>query len=231
MNTNENLAPQVVLKLMKDIKKLCQNPPEGIKLFVNDDNVANITAELQGPEQTPFEGGVFRVKLVLGSDFPQSPPKGFFLTKVFHPNVSETGEICVNTLKKDWQPTHGLEHILLIIRCLLIHPNPESALNPDAGQLLLEDYEAFAKRASLMTRIHAKPKKASKKKSPEAEDDEDVAVDLSESKTVGSPSKKLKSTDSSSADGTVADMMMSTKPKLVKKKSAVPAKKAGLKRL
>ncbi len=25
---------------------------------------------------TPFEGGVFRMKLVLGQDFPASPPKG-----------------------------------------------------------------------------------------------------------------------------------------------------------
>ena len=27
---------------------------------------------------------------------------GFFITKIFHPNVSDKGEICVNTLKKDW---------------------------------------------------------------------------------------------------------------------------------
>lgn len=26
------------------------------------------------------------------------------MTKIFHPNVSENGEICVNTLKKDWNP-------------------------------------------------------------------------------------------------------------------------------
>ena len=29
---------------------------------------------------------------------------GYFLTKIFHPNVSEKGEICVNILKKDWNP-------------------------------------------------------------------------------------------------------------------------------
>ena len=29
---------------------------------------------------------------------------GYFLTKIFHPNISEKGEICVNTLKKDWNP-------------------------------------------------------------------------------------------------------------------------------
>ena len=69
-----------------------------------------------------------------------SAPKGFFCTKIFHPNVSSAGEICVNTLKKDWQPSHGLRHVLLVLRCLLIQPNPESALNEEAGRLLMEEY-------------------------------------------------------------------------------------------
>lgn len=108
-------------------------------------------------EGTPFEGGAFRMKLVLGKDFPQAPPKGFFLTKIFHPNVSKTGAICVNTLKKDWKPSHGIGHVLTVVKCLLIHPNPESALNEEAGKLLLEQYDDFARHAKMMTEIHAKP--------------------------------------------------------------------------
>jgi hypothetical protein len=38
----------------------------------------------------------------------------------------------------------------------LIAPNPESALNEEAGRLQLEDYEDYAKRAQLMTSIHAR---------------------------------------------------------------------------
>lgn len=63
---------------------------------------------------TPYAGGFFRVKLILGKDFPQTPPKAFFLTKIFHPNVAANGEICVNTLKKDWKPDLGIKHILLV---------------------------------------------------------------------------------------------------------------------
>jgi ubiquitin-conjugating enzyme E2 S len=80
------------------------------------------------------------MKLVLPPDFPASPPKGFFTTKIWHPNVSKSGEICVNVLKRDWKPDLGLRHVLLVIRCLLIEPYPESALNEEAGKALLEDY-------------------------------------------------------------------------------------------
>ena len=93
------------------------------------------------------------MKLVLGKDFPASPPQGtvitlylnknvpivpaclnslfvstyfsflpigFFLTKIFHPNVASNGAICVNTLKRDWKPDHGIRHILLVSDAIII---------------------------------------------------------------------------------------------------------------
>merc|ERR1712218_322988 len=123
---------------------------------VNDDDMTDIQAVIEGPPGTPYQGGQFRVKLALSKDYPVSPPKGFFLTKIFHPNVGPLGEICVNTLKKDWKPDLGIKHIPLTIKCLLIVPNPESALNEEAGKLLLERYDDYCTRAKLYTDIHAK---------------------------------------------------------------------------
>ncbi|GAB4851817.1 Ubiquitin-conjugating enzyme E2 22 [Ancistrocladus abbreviatus] len=158
MATNENLPPNVVKQLAKELKNLDETPPEGIKVGVNDDDFSTIYADIEGPAGTPYENGVFRMKLILSRDFPQSPPKGYFLTKIFHPNIATNGEICVNTLKKDWNPSLGLRHVLLVVRCLLIEPFPESALNEQAGKMLLENYEEYARHARLYTGIHAKPK-------------------------------------------------------------------------
>ena len=107
---------------------------------------------------TPYEGGVFRCKLTVEADFPQKPPKGHFLTKIFHPNVAvPSGEICVNTLKKDWNPAQwSLSHILQVIKCLLIVPFPESSLNEEAGRQFMEDYSQFFQHAKLYTQVHAK---------------------------------------------------------------------------
>lgn len=54
------------------------------------------------------------MKLCLTRQFPSTPPKGFFLTKIFHPNVSDSGEICVNVLKKDWNAKMGIRNVLLV---------------------------------------------------------------------------------------------------------------------
>ncbi|KAL6988577.1 Ubiquitin-conjugating enzyme E2 22 [Sarracenia purpurea var. burkii] len=159
MATNENLPPNVIKQLAKELKNLDETPPEGIKVVVNDDDFSIIYADIEGPAGTPYENGAFRMKLILSHDFPHSPPKGYFLTKIFHPNIATNGEICVNTLKKDWNPSLGLRHVLIVVRCLLIEPFPESALNEQAGKMLLENYEEYARHARIYTGIHAlKPK-------------------------------------------------------------------------
>ncbi|EFA09828.2 ubiquitin-conjugating enzyme E2 S [Tribolium castaneum] len=161
-NNVENLSPQIIRRVVKEMEDLVSNPPEGIKVQINDEDVTDIQAYIDGPAGTPYMGGVFKVKLTLGKGFPQEPPKAFFLTKIFHPNVAANGEICVNTLKKDWKSDLGIKHILLTIKCLLIVPNAESALNEEAGKLLLEQYEDYSQRAKMMTEIHAQPQKISK---------------------------------------------------------------------
>lgn len=50
---------------------------------------------------------------------------------------------------------------LQTIKCLLIYPNPESALNEEAGKMLLEQYDDYSSRAKMMTDIHAKPLRSS----------------------------------------------------------------------
>ncbi|KAH0907893.1 hypothetical protein HID58_039720, partial [Brassica napus] len=158
MASNENLPPNVIKQLAKELKSLDESPPDGIKVVVNDEDFSQICADIEGPVGTPYENGLFRMKLALSHDFPHSPPKGYFMTKIFHPNVASNGEICVNTLKKDWNPSLGLRHVLSVVRCLLIEPFPESALNEQAGKMLLENYEEYARHARLYTGIHAKPK-------------------------------------------------------------------------
>lgn len=159
--------------LLKEMKALRKTPPDGINLVLSDD-VSAIVADITGPDATPFQGGLFRVKLTLGGDFPQTPPQGFFLTRIFHPNVRpETGEICVSILKKDWKPELGIREVLLTIKSLMISPNPESALNELAGKLMLEAFDEYARRAALMTSIHSLPSSAG---NPAAVGAEPVAV-------------------------------------------------------
>lgn len=111
---------------------------------------------MTGAKGTPYDNGLWRLHLKMPPDYPKNPPKATFKTRIFHPNVDEkTGAVCLETLKRDWDPKLTLTDILITISCLLIQPNPDSALNATAGALIQEDYEAFSQQARLMTGIHA----------------------------------------------------------------------------
>jgi len=209
----ENLNPQVMRYISKEIKELVEKPLEGIHVIVNDDDITELQAVIDGPADTPYVGGRFRVKLALDKDFPQSPPKGFFLTKIFHPNVSARGEICVNTLKRDWKPDLGIKHILLTVKCLLIVPNPESALNEEAGKLLLERYDDYCSRARLFTEIHARS------------ESKGAAAASSSSSSAPSSSSSSTSTEAGSSSGEAVPK------KVTKKEKSLKDKKKTLKRL
>ncbi|CAG0914071.1 unnamed protein product [Notodromas monacha] len=177
ISNRENLHPMTMRQVSKEISSLIKSPPEGIEVLPSESDLTDIHAIIHGPTGTPYAGGLFKIRLILGKDYPQTPPKGYFLTKIFHPNVSSSGEICVNTLKKDWESSMGIMHILIVIKCLLIVPNPESALNEEAGKLLLEKYDSYCERAKLMTEIHARRRgvAASKKPSEQENDGEPSA--------------------------------------------------------
>jgi ubiquitin-conjugating enzyme E2 S len=99
---------------------------------------------------------VWRLHLDIPPTYPTAPPTATFRTRLWHPNIDEaSGAVCVETLKRDWSSSLKLRDVLVTISCLLIQPNPASALNESAGKLASEDWEGYCRRAKLMTQIHA----------------------------------------------------------------------------
>ena len=154
------ISSQAIQKISKDLIHLRRDPIDGIEI-IDPESLSELKAVIRAPPSTPYENGQFMIRFLFAMDFPHSPPKAYFLTKIFHPNIdAKTGEICVNTLKKDWKATLGLRHVLLVIRCLMIEPNPDSALNAEAGHLVRENYDQFVARARMFTQIHAQKRRA-----------------------------------------------------------------------
>jgi len=74
-------------RLFKEYKGLSSDPPEGITAGpVTEDDMFVWEALIQGPEGTPFEGGVFPAELKFPKDYPLAPPKMKFLVDMWHPN-------------------------------------------------------------------------------------------------------------------------------------------------
>ena len=72
----ENVAPHVIKVVARQVQSLAQEKMEGINLLLNEDDMTDIQAVIEGPPGTPYHGGQFKVKLALSKDYPASPPKG-----------------------------------------------------------------------------------------------------------------------------------------------------------
>merc|ERR1719352_1164511 len=96
-----------VNRIKKELRD-CQKDKEtsGLEVSVPDEgNLMHWKGTLKGPTGTPYEGGIFKIDIQLPTDYPFVPPKMKYETKIWHPNISsETGAICLDTLKNEWSP-------------------------------------------------------------------------------------------------------------------------------
>ncbi|XP_016784619.1 SUMO-conjugating enzyme UBC9 isoform X3 [Pan troglodytes] len=69
-------------------------------------NLMNWECAIPGKKGTPWEGGLFKLRMLFKDDYPSSPPKCKFEPPLFHPNVYPSGTVCLSILEedKDWRP-------------------------------------------------------------------------------------------------------------------------------
>ena len=102
---------------------------------------------LKGPDKSCYENRLFKLLLIFPENYPEDPPDIRFITKIYHPNISEDGVICISSNSTDWNPNSNIINIIYSIYVLLKKPNLDHGLNKEALMLYKNDYQSFAKKA------------------------------------------------------------------------------------
>ena len=129
------MATNARRRLLKDLAKIKESPTEGISAAPDDDNIYEWDAVIYGPNNTSWEGGIFILKIKFTEDYPNKAPNVVFKSKMFHPNVYDNGNICLDILDNMWSPVYDVAAILVSIRSLLCDPNTSSPANVPAAKL------------------------------------------------------------------------------------------------
>ena len=134
-------------RIQREILDLQKAPVPGVSAGPeSQDSIFNWCATIFGPENTPFEGGVFYLKVRFPANYPFSPPRLQFTTKIYHPNINEDGGICLDILKETaWSPALNIGQVLLSLISLLPQPNADDPLVIEAAKLYKNDRVKYEK--------------------------------------------------------------------------------------
>lgn len=133
--------------LALELKRLQDEPVEGFTItLANDSNLYEWNCAIFGPPDTIYAGGYFKAIMRFPTEYPYSPPSFRFVSKMWHPNIYDNGEVCISILhppvddpqsgelpSERWNPTQSVRTVLLSVISLLMEPNTCSPANVDAS--------------------------------------------------------------------------------------------------
>ncbi|DAZ96369.1 TPA: hypothetical protein N0F65_010736 [Lagenidium giganteum] len=147
-------------RMRKELQMLETDPPHGVSAWPVDDRIDRLEAQILGPEDSPYEKGVFHLDIEIPERYPFEPPKVTFKTPIFHPNIDDAGRICLDTLKMQpkgsWLPSVNISTLLTTIRLLMSEPNADDGLMPEVTNLYKHNIELFNRKAAEHTHRHAR---------------------------------------------------------------------------
>ncbi|RZC43194.1 UQ con domain containing protein [Asbolus verrucosus] len=164
-------------RIRTDVMKLMANKFD----VTTCDNYRNLIVKFYGPRDTPYEGGVWRVRVLLPDNYPFKSPSVGFDTQIFHPNVDQTsGTICLDVLNQKWSALYDLVIIFdTFLPQLLRHPNPEDPLNHCAAMVLIRSPERYRHVVAMHVQEFANPERAHDREEGNSEHESAVS-DLSD---------------------------------------------------
>jgi len=123
------MSVPVSRRIVKEIGRLKKDSPPGISVNVDAKNIRYLMVTLEGPDGSPYHGGVFQLEMYLNEDYPMAPPKVRFLTRIYHPNIDKIGRICLDILKDKWSPALQIQSVLMSLQVLMGNPNVDDPLD------------------------------------------------------------------------------------------------------
>lgn len=67
-------------------------------------------AGITGPRDSPYDGGVWFLRVKFEYSYPLKPPEISFTTRIYHPNVDQNGKISLDVLGHLWNPSLKIRH-------------------------------------------------------------------------------------------------------------------------
>ncbi|CAN0024216.1 NEDD8-conjugating enzyme UBE2F [Lampetra fluviatilis] len=149
--------------LLKEVADLASNLPNTCRTNFPDPNKLHFLQLTITPDEGYYVGGKFEFEVDVPDAYNMVPPKVKCLTRIWHPNIAETGEICLSLLREHsidgtgWAPTRTLKDVVWGLNSLFTDLlNFDDPLNIEAAEHHLRDKDEFRNKVQDYIRHYAR---------------------------------------------------------------------------
>lgn len=136
--------------LIKEVPEMTSHLPKTCKVHFPDINQLHHCFMTISPEEGYWKGGKFKFELTVSDEYNIVPPEVRCKTKIWHPNITEEGQICLSLLREHsmdgtgWAPTRTLKDVMWGLNSLFTDLlNFDDPLNIEAAEHYLRDKRDF----------------------------------------------------------------------------------------
>ena len=83
-----------------------------VKCEFMDGDINNWKVAFEGTPCSPYEDGIFQLKVNLPNSFPSERPYLYFITKMFHPNIRQSDGLVSLNLMYQWIQSRTIEEVI-----------------------------------------------------------------------------------------------------------------------
>eukprot|EP01060_Flectonema_neradi_P018335 TRINITY_DN2513_c0_g1_i1.p1 TRINITY_DN2513_c0_g1~~TRINITY_DN2513_c0_g1_i1.p1 ORF type:complete len:268 (+),score=73.67 TRINITY_DN2513_c0_g1_i1:53-856(+) len=149
---------EATTRLRKELINFYKDPPPLICVAVNDKNILEWDYLLQGPEETPFEGGEYHGRLRFPANYPHAPPEIVMFTPSgrFRTNYP----LCLSMSSyhpESWNPAWSVSTILKGLLSFMVEDTPtEGSIIPPTTDAEKEVFKSKSKEFNKNSTIYNK---------------------------------------------------------------------------
>jgi ubiquitin-conjugating enzyme E2 M len=136
-----------VARLQKDFDEIKPASHPGVGLIFPDPNDIQVFVVRIAPPAGIWANGLFDFRFTIPDDFPFTRPSVKCETRIWHPNIEETGAVCLNILRDNYTPVMSISQLVVGLQFLFSEPNADSPLNKEAAEQYTSAIRAFTVRA------------------------------------------------------------------------------------
>ena len=93
-------------RIQKELARITSSSDNDFDVSLRNDNLYQWSARIVPPRGSVYEGGSFELGIDFPAQYPFEPPKVFFKTRIYHPNVNMKEDknrhwVCIDILQKE----------------------------------------------------------------------------------------------------------------------------------